>query len=309
MVDEKQFGDEKLEAINSKLAGGYQIAVVPVDRLKLLEKNARYMPYEMFQKLVSNVKRDGGLSSVPLCWKRGDEYVVLSGNHRIMAAREAGLEEVLVMYTDRDLTRQEQVAIQLSHNSLEGKDDRNILKSLWEEIDDMSLKFYAGLDDKTLDEMEKAAQKSFSEVNLTYKALSFLFLPEEMEEVDAIFEKAGDFKGDDVRLAALAHFERLLAATSVVKAAHNIKNSAVALELVLRVFERHLEDLQEGWVDDEERQAWVPVSTILGSDMIPPDAAQVVKRAVDRMVDAGDIPAKTKWKAIELLSADYLAGV
>ena len=308
MVAEKARDNERIEDINGRLPGDRQIAVVPVEQLKLLEKNARFRPYEMFQKLVNNIKRDGGLTSVPFCWKRGDgDFLVLSGNHRVMAAKEAGLKEVLVMYTDKDLSRQEQIAIQLSHNSLEGKDDLNILKSLWEEIDDIAMKYYSGLDDKILGEMAKNAQKTLSEVNLDYKVLSFVFLPEELEEIDAILEKAQSCKGDDLRLTTLKHFERLLSATSIVKAAHNIKNSAVALELVLHVFENHLEDLQSGWVN-EEKQREVPIATILGSDTIPLEVAKAIKRALDRMVDAGEVDAKEKWKALETMAAKSLEG-
>ena len=309
-MDEKTFGDERINEINSKLHSDTQIAVVPLGQLKLLEKNARFMPHEMFQKLVNNIKRDGGLTSVPFCWKRGDDdFLVLSGNHRVMAAKEAGLEEVLVMYTDRDLSRQEQIAIQLSHNSLEGQDDLNILKSLWEEIDDIAMKYYSGLDDKVLDEMAKNAQKTLKEVDLDYKTLTFVFLPEELEDVTAILEKALGKESDDQRLTTLAHFERLLSATSLVKAAHNVKNSAVSLELVLRVFENHLEDLQEGWANTEGGKFPVPFATIIGMENIPQEAAKTIKRAIDRMVDSGEISSKEKWKAIEKFAADYLAKV
>ena len=308
MVAEKARDNARIEDINGRLPGDRQIAVVPLEHLKLLEKNARFMPYEMFQKLVNNIKRDGGLTSVPFCWKRGDgNFLVLSGNHRVMAAKEAGLKEVLVMYTDRDLSRQEQIAIQLSHNSLEGKDDLNILKSLWEEIDDIAMKYYSGLDDKILGEMAKNAQKTLSEVNLDYKVLSFVFLPEELEEIDAILEQARSCKGDDLRLTTLKHFERLLSATSIVKAAHNIKNSAVALELVLHVFENHLEDLQTGWMN-EEKQREIPIATILGSGTVPMEAAKTIKRAIDRMVDSGEVDAKEKWKALEAMAAKSLEG-
>ena len=68
----------------------YKLALVNVSELEFLEKNARYMTNEMFRNLVDNIKRDGGLSSVPLCWKHDDKYRVLSGNHRCRAAIEAG---------------------------------------------------------------------------------------------------------------------------------------------------------------------------------------------------------------------------
>ena len=306
MVAEQALDNARVDEINAKLTGDYKIAIIPVEQLRLLEKNARFMPYETFQKLVSNIKRDGGLTSVPFCWKRGEgDFLVLSGNHRVMAAKEAGLPEVLVMYTDKELSRQEQIAIQLSHNSLAGEDDLNILKSLWDEIDDLALKYYSGLDDKVLEEMEKNSQKTLSEVNLDYKVLLFMFLPEEIENVDAVLETAQEGKGDEVRLAALSQFERLLAATSTVKASHNIKNSAVALEIVLNVFENHLEDLQAGWIDDEKHRNGVPISTIFGTDTVPLATAKVIKKAVDRMVDSGEIQVKEKWKAPEMWALKY----
>jgi hypothetical protein len=75
----------ELEAVNQALAATgqpFKLALVPLDQLRLLDKNARYMPHEMFQNLVENIKRDGGLSSVPFCWFDGSVYHVLSGNHR-----------------------------------------------------------------------------------------------------------------------------------------------------------------------------------------------------------------------------------
>ena len=113
-----------IAGINASLEGQpYKAAVVPIEGLELLEKNARFMRSETFRNLVENIKRDGGLSSVPFCLKLGDRYRVLSGNHRVQAAQEAGVKRLLVLYTDRELSREEQVSIQLSHNAIVGEDD------------------------------------------------------------------------------------------------------------------------------------------------------------------------------------------
>lgn len=289
----------------------YKLAVVNIEDLELAEKNARYMTSDVFQNLVQNIKRDGGLSSVPFCWKYGDKYHVLSGNHRVMAAKEAGLTELLILYTDRELSKQERIAIQLSHNAIEGKDDPVILRELWEEIEDVNLKFYAGLDDKTLKELEKVNIPTLSEVPLEYRTCSFVFLPEEQERLDEVFQKALELvPNDDVYLARLKDFDRLMRAIAKTSDSYNIRNAAVAIMLILDVFEKHLEDLAEGWEHSEKTQgrSWVPLASILGTDDIPVGAAQVIKEAVQKMMDRGEVTKKNLWQAIEYWAADYLAG-
>lgn len=103
----------------------------------------------MYLQLVENIKRDKYLSSVPFCWynKTTKKYLVLSGNHRLKAGIDAGIQKFVVLYTDKDLEKQEQVAIQLSHNAIEGKDDLVILKELWSQVVDVNWKQYIGFDD------------------------------------------------------------------------------------------------------------------------------------------------------------------
>ena len=59
----------------------------------------------------------------------------------------AGPSEVMVLYSDRELTRAQQVAIHLSHNAVVGQDDLAILRELYDEINDVALREYSGLDD------------------------------------------------------------------------------------------------------------------------------------------------------------------
>lgn len=314
MVDGNSVTSENMSALEARIEGQpYKMAVVPVKLFVFLEKNARYMTHEMFANLVKNISKDGGLTSVPFCLKRKDgTYLVLSGNHRVAAAIEAGIKEILVLYTDREMSRAEQVSIQLSHNAIEGKDDLNILKSLWDEIDNVALKYYSGLDDKLLDEMDKLSQKSLAEVDLDFKSLTFLFLPEEIERLDAVFEKAlNGVSSENIRIARLNSFCKVIDATSKTKSAYGIKNTAVALDLVLSVFERHYEDLRDGWLNENEEllhKGLIPICTILGTDEIPAGTAVILKKAVDRMVSKGDLSSKSKWRFLELLASDYMGG-
>jgi len=304
---------ESIDRINEKLGDQpYKLAIVNVDDIKLLKKNARNMDKKTFQNLVDNVRRDGGLSSAPYCYLDDDgKYTVLSGNHRVMAAKEVGLTEILIMYSPKTLSEQEKIAIQLSHNSIVGKDDMAILKELWEEIDDLNEKYYAGLDDKTLEELKKVGLSALSEVPLDYKSVSFMFLESEADRLLDTLEKAAKAIPVDVRIAArLDDFERLITANTKLQAAYNIRNGAVALMKLLDIFERHQEDLQEGWVEEEEKKQrqWVPLSSIFGTDQVPISVANIILKAVKKMVDRGEVGQKNKFQALEYLAAEYLAG-
>ena len=94
--------------------------------LKLLEKNARYMTPQEFALLVDNIKRDGKLTSTPVVY-RGE---VLSGNHRVRAAIKAGIEEADVIDILSELSEERRLAIQLSQNAINGKDDETLLKAI-----------------------------------------------------------------------------------------------------------------------------------------------------------------------------------
>ncbi|MBI0379164.1 ParB N-terminal domain-containing protein, partial [Streptomyces albiflaviniger] len=125
--------------------------------LTLLDLNARFLPHEQFRQLVANIQRDGHLTSTPLVWNDAESgrLIVLSGNHRTLAAIEAGLEQIWWMQIDQPLPRQRQIALQLSHNAIAGQDDPAILKELYEELESVEWRQYTGLDDKTLDLLEK----------------------------------------------------------------------------------------------------------------------------------------------------------
>ena len=293
-------------------------ATVDPTSLTLLEVNARYMRKETFDRLVDNVRRDGALTSTPLVWNDevGERMVVLSGNHRIMAAREVGLAEVDVIVVDQPLSRARQIALQLSHNAIEGEDDPATLKQLYEDLDDVDWRAYSGLDDKSLDLLPQVDLEGLSEANLDFATVQLVFLPHELDAARASLDEARKLVQADARwLAGYTDYEPTLDALATTHSAHNVGNVATALGLILAVFERHLDELRDGvWYDPESGEPignarqLVPIETILNGRTMPADAAAVVAQAVDRMVRTGDVPADQRWRALELMAADYLAG-
>ncbi|MGR3937012.1 ParB N-terminal domain-containing protein [Streptomyces sp. BRA346] len=283
--------------------------------LTLLDVNARFMRHEQFQRLVANIRADGALTSTPLVWNdaAGGRRIVLSGNHRTKAALEAGLERIWWMEITEPLPRQRQIALQLAHNAIAGDDDPATLKALYEELEDVSMRLYSGLDDKTLDLLEEVSVPSLAEANLDFATVQIVFLPEEKEAAEKALESARKAASADARwLARIEQYESMLDALDTAKGAHNIGNVAATFAIILAVVERHLGELAKGWYDPDEetatRKGTAPIETVLATRTMPADAAAVVQRAIDRMEREGEIEPEQRWRALELWAADYLAG-
>jgi len=245
-----------LASLNKQLGSmPYRLAMVNPAECKLAKKNARFMKSETFKSLVANIKKDGNLSSIPFCYKDVEgTFHVLSGNHRIQAAVQADIEQVLIFYRS-DLTQSEQIAIQLSHNAIEGQDDLMILKELWESIEDLDFKIYAGIDSDMVKQLDKIQFSGFSEQCLDYKSVSFLFLPEEIDRALAIFDKIESlYKNDDVFIFSRSQWEKFFDVISTIKTACNIKNSAAAFTYLLQLAEAGINDLRPPVIRDSGDQ-------------------------------------------------------
>ena len=190
----------------------YTLEIDPRE-IKLLELNARYMRHEEFKQLVDNIRRDGQLSSTPFLCKEADgKYLCLSGNHRTKAAIEAGLDKIFCLATDDELTQDQKIAIQLSQNAISGQDDPATLKLLYESILDTEMKKYSGLDDKTLELLEKINSTSIAEANLDFKTVQIVFLPDELEAAKKSIDKVKEAAktADESWLAKKSDYENWL---------------------------------------------------------------------------------------------------
>jgi hypothetical protein len=237
---------EVVDELNSHLGEGPKLALVDPKELKLLDKNARYMDKETFDQLVSNIRRDGALESVPLCHKEGEVMTVLSGNHRVMAAREAGLPQIVVLYLDKPLSKGVKIAKQISHNAIVGKDDPVILKDLWGELDDIALRMYAGLDSETLKELEKLEFTSISESHMDFKAVTLAFLPEEAEALkEAVAYADVIFSGEEAYLLSRKHFDLVFNLVADIKEKFNIVNNPTAIVKIMELARERLDELQK----------------------------------------------------------------
>lgn len=130
----------------------WKVKEVDVKDIVPTKVNANSMSKAKFEQLKSNIKKSG-LSSSIACYKNQDgKYILISGNHRFRACVELGYTKLNILWTEEEnLSNDEIIALQLSHNSITGSDDKNILKRLFNEISSLEFKEFASI---SVDDME-----------------------------------------------------------------------------------------------------------------------------------------------------------
>lgn len=279
-------------------------------RIKLLDLNARYMPHLVFKQLVENIQRDGTLlGNSPFCWKLHDDktqqpildkngdpiYEVISGNHRVKASVAAGLKTIRVDVCDAYLDKDRRIAIQLSQNAITGMDDPATLKTIYTSIEDVTMRIYTGMDDKTLELMSDVSIAAMSEANLDFQTITMTFLPDEIEAVEQVLEAARQVAAGSRAnwLLAMREYDAAMDALEAASTASGIRNTATAMMVVLSVFRAHLTDLSDQYLtatgDPTQAKRDVPIASIFGTYETHADVAARWHKFIQHHISAGDI--------------------
>jgi len=231
-----------------KKKGILSIDVVDPKCLIPQKKNARYFIPEIYEQLVKNIK-EAGMESTPLVTPHIDpnKYWILSGHHRIEAAIEAHIDEVIVMVVP-ELTRDEEKSKQLSRNSLVGEDDQVTLMELFQEIRDMDAKMATGLSDMA----GKISYDSLSFRVGTFKEFTIMFIPQNIDVYDETTEeliKMSLVKSSNVvRMAGKEHFDDFAKLMRKFKKVENIKSNGIAFGMLIQYARERMDQIKENGV-------------------------------------------------------------
>lgn len=143
-----------IRAQNKWKQGDVELALIDPAQL-----NANKMSDQDFDRLKENIKISG-LSTAVTLYRRSEDgrFVIIGGHHRVKACIDLGYDKIPAIWADeKDLSRDEVIAIQLSHNSLHGEDDKGILKRLFDEIQSLDFKDFANVN---IDEIESVSIES-----------------------------------------------------------------------------------------------------------------------------------------------------
>lgn len=221
--------------ILSDLGNNLKIAEVDINaELKEQDLNAQIMSKEAFSQLVANVKKRGGLESLPYCVLKDGKMEIVSGHHRVRACRAAGITKIPVLLDESNLTRSQIIAKQLAHNSIVGTSDKSILRQLYEEMDSIDDKLESFV---SVDELAKPAISEGEVLNLAepvkFKTMTFLFTPKEFDDVRAVLERLEREAPNMVAVCDEKDFEPLVKKIQESKKANDVKNASVAMHLLV----------------------------------------------------------------------------
>ena len=216
----------------------WKVRKVSTDDIVCTELNANFMSKADFDKLVDNI-RQSGLSSMIACYRREEDgmYVIVSGNHRYRACVELGYTSLNILCVEEsELSKDERIAVQLSHNSLHGSDDKGILKRLFDEIEDVNFKEFSHI---SVDELkaDDVFNSSIVPVSEHYK-VSLVFYRRDMDLLEELLEITEEEvnTSDLVILVDGEEYEdKFLDVLTQVKRSFEIKSASNAFSKVLEL--------------------------------------------------------------------------
>ncbi len=222
------------------LGNGMSIWRVHLDWLREMEKNARVMDPDRFERLVSNVRKDERLESLPLVTpntERPEEFLIISGHHRTRAARSANVMEIVVLCIDDALTMDQIRSKQLAHNFLNGEDDKQMLRQIVAQIQDQDALIESGLAHLREDLPDQRIQVDEVKFDIDFEVVNVVFLSHQKQKFDQAIELLAD-KGD-ILVEALPSFERFKEAVAKTSQQYNVRNVAGILDQMAQIVLEH----------------------------------------------------------------------
>ena len=196
----------------------------------------------MLNQLAKNIGKGKNLESLPYCALTENHVEVVSGHHRCRAARKAEMLWIFILLDTNELSREEIVAKQLAHNSIQGYDDKEMLKRLFDEIKDVDLKLEAFIDPKDVDlpEPEKVPLLDITP-DFDFKHVSLVFLPSQMQKFDSVLDRL-NIDAQGVYAVPVEQFEKFKNALNTTRDIHNIKSVGMAVNKMCEIVEEYLKN-------------------------------------------------------------------
>lgn len=164
------------------------IRKVNIQEVKLNDNNPRYIKDHKFQQLVKSIKEFPQMLDLrPIVVNK--DMVVLGGNMRLRACREAGLTEVPIVYADY-LTDLQQREFIIKDNSSFGEWDWDILANEWDTdiLEDWGIDLPVLLEEPDMDDLIDEPSNKPATMKITFDS------PEQLQKAEIDIQELIDRK-------------------------------------------------------------------------------------------------------------------
>ncbi len=180
------------------------------------------------------------MSQLPFALKQENgKYLILSGNHRVKASMKAGLEYVLLLYVE-NISKEKQIAYQISHNSLVGKDDMKMLKEIFEQIDSIEAKEFSGVSDLDFINVDGISIPSINDKDIDIVEMKFLFVESKADDTKRVIAALEKQKLDENSGIIFGSFEAFIKQLTAIKGHFSIKSNTVAFSKMIEICAEHI---------------------------------------------------------------------
>ena len=227
------------------LGNGLKLYMADLTALREQDVNARLMKPSDYAQLVNNIRNTGHLESVPFCVQNGEGPLeIVSGHHRIRAAKEAGVTQAPVLVDDSGLGRSAIVAKQLAHNRLEGYDDQPTLQRLFDMLATPDEILESGLADDMMEMADVAIDPLLApHLDVEWKVVTFTFLPHQIDKLRELIDLIPP--SDEVWAVPAGQFKPFMAAVLDYARVRNVRNVGMAIHELAEVAVERLKQAQE----------------------------------------------------------------
>lgn len=206
--------------------------------------------------LTENIRQDGFLSQLPFAIRRNDgKFEIISGNHRVKASIAAGLDSIPVLFGEEsDFSKERRIAIQLSHNSIFGDDDFQLLKELYSELDSIDYKKYSGIDEQELFKNEPLEIVPIRSEDFEMTPIQFVFCDSKVQKIEETLEKLEKMGTTKKTYKVIGDVQDFLEIFTKWSTRNNVKSRSVAFALMCDICQEWMEKNNECKTDCKEKK-------------------------------------------------------
>lgn len=213
---------------------GLEIWQAHIDKIKEQDVNPRVQSPDMFEQLIANIKKNKRLESLPLCAKRENDkgiwFELISGHHRVRAAKSAGLQTIIILVDITNLDRDGVISKQLAHNNIDGITDVQLANRLYNEIQSIDFKIEAFMDAVSNSKTFSVTMQAVN-ARIDWHNVTFLFLPKSISNLDILVEYLDGV--NYVYCSSIEGYDKFIEAVRKIKSVKDIKNTGAAIDFMI----------------------------------------------------------------------------